>query len=155
MTTPQSLLPKIDGELVAARKRRDELTLSALSLLKSEIVKASKDPGVGGATDDTLVVRVARREVKRREEAAEAYRSAGRPQQAARELAEAVVLRTYLPAPLSPAELEAEVRAVIDELKPQGPGGFGQVMKAASARLAGRAEGGEIATVARRLLAEG
>lgn len=155
MTGPSAILERIETELVDARKRRDELTLSALSLLKSEIVKASKEPGVGGTADDQLVLRVLRREVKRRDEAADAYRAGDRPAQAERELAEAEVLRGYLPAGISEAELEAEVRTVIDEVKPQGPGAFGQVMKAASSRLAGRAEGGEIAAVARRLLAEG
>ena len=147
------LFERIDDELVAARKRRDQLTLGALGLLKSEIVKATKEPGASAEVDDDLVIRVTRRELKKRGEAAEAYRTASRLPQAEQEEAEAEVLKTYLPAALSQAELEAEIRTVIDEVKPQGPGAFGQVMKAASARLAGRAEGGEIAAVARRLLA--
>jgi uncharacterized protein len=62
------------------------------------------------------------------------------------------VLRDYLPASLSEDQIEAEVRAVIDEVKPEGPKGFGLVMKAATARLTGRADGNEIAKVTRRLL---
>jgi uncharacterized protein len=53
---------------------------------------------------------------------------------------------------MSTEEVEAEVRAVIDELKPEGPKAFGVVMKAATARLAGRAEGAQVAAAARRLL---
>ena len=49
-------------------------------------------------------------------------------------------------------EFEAEVAAVIAELKPEGPKGFGMVMKAATARLAGRAEGQQVAAAARKLL---
>ncbi len=124
-------------------------------MLKSEVVKATKEPGAGGEADDELVIRVVRREVKRREEAAGAYRAAGRDESAAREMSEAGILRAYLPAALSEAELETEVRAVIDEVQPSGPGGFGQVMKEASRRLSGRAEGGDIAAVARRLLGQG
>jgi uncharacterized protein YqeY len=146
-----ALFERIDVDLVAARKQRDETRLSTLGLLKSEIVRAAKDPGARG-TDDDLVLRVLRKEVKRREEAARAYESAGRAESARQEEAEAVVLRGYLPADLDEAEVEREVRAAIDEVKPQGPRDFGAVMKAASARLAGRAEGGRIATVARRLL---
>jgi uncharacterized protein YqeY len=63
-----------------------------------------------------------------------------------------VVLRGYLPAAMSTEEVEAEVRAVIDELKPEGPKAFGAVMKAATARLAGRAEGNQVAAAARKLL---
>ena len=94
------------------------------------------------------------KEVKRREEAAQAYADAGRAESADRENREAAILRAYLPAGLSAEQLEAELRRVIEDVQPSGPGGFGQVMKEASRRLAGRAEGGEIAGVARRLLAE-
>jgi uncharacterized protein len=146
-----ALFERIDQDLVSARKERDETRLSTLGLLKTEVVRAAKEPGSGGTGDD-VVIRIIRKEVKRREEAAEAYVSAGREDSASRERAEADVLRGYLPPELDDAELEREVRAAIEEVKPQGPRDFGAVMKAASARLAGRAEGGRIAGVARRLL---
>jgi uncharacterized protein YqeY len=146
------MLEQIDRDMARARLQRDETALSTLGLLKSEVVKATKEPGATGA-DDELVLRVVRKEVKRREEAAQVYTSAGRAEAARREEAEAEVLRGYLPAQMGDEELESEVRAVIDEVKPRGPRDFGAVMKAASARLAGRAEGGRIAAVARRLLA--
>jgi len=53
---------------------------------------------------------------------------------------------------MDPAELEAELRKIIEELKPSGPAGFGMVMKEASQRLSGRAAGSEIAAAAKRLL---
>src|SRR6266851_2350855 len=140
-------------ELVDARRRRDELTLNTLSLLKSEIVRATKESDAGGSIDDALVERVARKEVKRRQDAIDAYRKGGREEAAKREEAEMAILRTYLPASMTPEQVEAEVRAVIDELKPEGPNAFGTVMKAATARLAGRAEGAQVATAARKLLA--
>ena len=145
------LFDRIESELVGARKSRDQTGLSTLSLLKSEVVRASKEPGANGI-DDELVVRVARREVKRRQEAIDVYTKAGRAESAQREQDELAVLRRYIPAGLSDADVEAEVRAVIDEVKPEGPKGFGAVMKVASARLAGRAEGSQIAAAARRLL---
>ena len=147
-----ALYDRIQSDLVEARRRRDELSLSTLSLLKSELVKASKETGAAGALDDDLVKRVARKEVKRREEAIDVYRKAGREESAVREEAEMAVLRGYLPAAMSSEEVEAEVQAVIDELKPEGPKAFGAVMKAATARLAGRAEGTQVAAAARKLL---
>src|ERR1700730_9690427 len=102
------------------------------------MVKASKETGASGTVDDDLVVRVARKEVKRREEAIDVYRKAGREESAKREEAEMAVLGRYLPAAMSTDDVEAEVRTVIEELKPEGPKAFGAVMKAASARLAGR-----------------
>jgi len=138
--------------MVEARVQRDEVALDTLSLLKSELVRASKEGAAGGKIEDDLVIRVARKELKRREEAIGLYRKAGREESARREEAEMRVLRRFLPAAMSEQEIEAEVRAVIAEVKPDGPKGFGAVMKAATARLAGRADGNQIAAVARRLL---
>lgn len=147
-----ALYDRIQIEMVNARKQRDDVALDTLSLLKSELVRASKEGSAAGRIDDELVVRVARKEVKRREEAIELYRKAGRDDSARREEAEMTVLRGFLPATMSDQDIEAEVRAVIADVKPDGPKGFGLVMKEASARLAGRAEGNRIAAVARRLL---
>ena len=148
-----ALFDRLQTELVDARRRRDDQTLTTLSLLKSELIRASKEPGASTAIDDDLVQKVARREVKRRQEAIDVYRKAGRDELARREETEMAILRDYLPAGMSDAEVEAEVRAVIGEVKPEGPRGFGAVMKAATARLAGRAEGAQIAAAARKLLA--
>ncbi|TMF22494.1 MAG: GatB/YqeY domain-containing protein [Chloroflexi bacterium] len=147
-----SLYDRVQSEMVNARVRRDEVALGTLSLLKSELVRASKDSTAEGRIDDDLVVRVARKEVKRRQEAIDVYRKAGRYEAARREEAEMQVLRAYLPKAMSEKEIEDEVRAVIAEVKPDGPKGFGAVMKAATTRLAGRADGNQVAAVARRLL---
>ena len=146
-----ALYDRVQSEMVDARRRRDDIALATLSLLKSELVKASKE-GAAGKIDDDLVVRITRKEVKRREEAIEVYRKAGREESARREEAEMAVLRGFLPAAMSEQDVEAEVRAVIAELKPDGPKAFGAVMKAATARLAGRAEGAQVAAAARKLL---
>jgi uncharacterized protein len=146
-----ALYDRVQSEMVDARRRRDDIALGTLSLLKSELVKASKEGGAG-KIDDDLVVRITRKEVKRREEAIEVYRKAGREESARREEAEMALLRAFLPAAMSEQDVEAEVRAVIAELKPDGPRAFGAVMKAATARLAGRAEGQQIASAARKLL---
>ncbi|TMG67628.1 MAG: GatB/YqeY domain-containing protein [Chloroflexi bacterium] len=147
-----ALYDRVQSEMVDARMRRDDVALDTLALLKSELVRASKEGGSAGKIDDDLVTRVARKEVKRREEAIDVYRKAGREESARREEAEMSVLRGFLPAVMSDQELEAEVRAAIAEVKPDGPKGFGLVMKAATARLAGRADGNQVAAVARRLL---
>ena len=148
-----ALYDRLQTELVDARRRRDELALNTLSLLKSEVVRATKEAGAGGSIDDALVERVVRKEVKRRQDAIEAYRKGGREEAARREETEMALLRGYLPAAMSDEQVESEVRAVIAELKPDGPKAFGAVMKAATARLAGRADGSQVAAAARKLLA--
>src|SRR5690348_2012750 len=147
-----ALYDRVQTEMIDARRKRDDVALDTLSLLKSELVRASKEGSAGGRIDDDLVVRIARKEVKRREEAIDLYRKAGCEDSARREEAELAVLREFLPPTMSEQEIEAEVRAVIADVKPDGPKGFGLVMKAATARLAGRADGNQIAAVARRLL---
>lgn len=147
-----SLFQKMEDDLADARRRSDQLALASLGLLKSEVVNASKEAGFKGSIDDALVVAVARKELKKRQETADAYSGAGREDEARRELAAADVIRPYLPAQLSPAELEAELRRIIADVGPSGPSGFGLVMKEANQRLAGRAAGGDIAAAAKRLL---
>ncbi len=147
-----ALYDRIQAELVESRRRRDEVMLDTLALLKSELVKASKESAAGGRIDDELVLRVARKEVKRREEAIDVYRKVGRMDSARREEAEMAVLKAYLPAAMSDQDVETEVAAVIAEVKPEGAKGFGMVMKQATARLAGRAEGAQVAAAARKLL---
>ena len=145
------LYERIEDDLRQARRDRDQVMLDALALLKSEIVNATKEPGAG-EIDDALVTRVARREVKKRDEAAELYRKGGRDETAGRELAEAEVIRRYLPEPASDAELEAGVREIIAATGAAGPKDLGRVMKEATARFGDRAEGGRIAGLAKRLL---
>ena len=146
-----ALYEQIDSDLRRARLDREEMALSALGMLKAEIVNASKEPGAP-PVDDQLVVRTVRREVKKREEAAELYRRGGRLESAQKELAEAEVIRRYLPAAASDEELERVVEAAIAEVGAAGPQAFGQVMKAATGKLGDRAEGGRIAAAVRRLL---
>lgn len=150
--TRVSLFQKLETDLAEARRRSDAVALGSLGLLKSEVVNASKESGFSGSIDDALVVGTVRKEIKRRQESAAAYASAGRAEAAERELAAAEVLKPYLPAQLGPAELEAELQKVIEDVKPSGPAGFGRVMKEANLRLAGRASGADIAATAKRLI---
>ena len=147
-----NLFQKIEDDLVDARRRSDAVALGSLGLLKTEVVNASKESGFKGQIDDTLVIGVARKELKRRQESAAAYSGAGRSEEALREEAAAAVIKPFVPAQMDAAELEAELRKIIDELNPSGPAGFGMVMKEANQRLSGRATGSEIAATAKRLL---
>lgn len=148
-----ALFDQIERDLVTARKQRDLTSLDTLGLLKSEVVNAGKEPGAASSADDELVLAIIRREVKRREEAAQAFSAGGRPESARKEEAEAEVLRAYLPAQIGDQDVEREVAAVIAELGASSPRDMGAVMKAATPRLAGRAEPGRIAAAARKLLA--
>ena len=102
-------------------------------------------------TDDD-VLGVLRREAKKRREAAEAFGSAGRAEQAARELAEGEVLADYLPAQLDDADLAAIVADAVTTTGAAGMKDMGKVMGAVQGAVAGRADGGRVAAEVRRQL---
>lgn len=102
-------------------------------------------------TDDD-VLRVIAKEAKKRKEASAAYTDAGRAELAAQEDAELAVLETYLPAQLGDEELRAIVSGVIAETGASGMQQMGQVMKAAQAEVAGRADGGRVAAIVKEQL---
>jgi uncharacterized protein YqeY len=93
------------------------------------------------------------REAKKRREAAEAFQNGGRPEQAAREVAEGEVLSAYLPKQLTDEELAALIADAIAETGAEGPQGMGRVMKALTPKIAGRADGGRVAAAVKAALA--
>ncbi len=123
--------------------------MALTSVANEEVAgKAARD------LDDDEVQRLVAREAKRRREAAEAFDAAGRPDQAASERAEEEVLSGYLPAQIDDAELTAIVAGAITETGAAGIRAMGQVMKAVTPQVAGRAEGGRVAAEVRRQLAD-
>ena len=122
-------------------------------MVLTEISKEEVSGTSSRERDDAEIRRLLTREAKRRREAADAFRDAGRTDQAAAEQAEGEILAEYLPAQLDDAELTSLVAAAIAEMGASGPGAMGQVMKAVTPKVAGRADGARVATEVRRQLA--
>jgi hypothetical protein len=143
---------RLEADLRAAIKARDELVVSTLRLA----ISAVRNEEVAGDTARTLsdqeVQAVLTREMKKRRDAATAFADAGRPEQAERERAEERVLEAYLPQQMSDADLAAAVAKALDGLDLSGKQAMGPAMKAAQAEVAGRAEGGRVAAEVRRHL---
>jgi len=131
--------------MTSAMKAGDKERVGALRLVLSELQKAAKD----GGTDDLAVLR---RERKRRLEAAEQFRDAGRTELAEGEEAEARIIEGYLPTELDDAELDAIVKAAIAETGAKNPKDMGQVMKAVMAKAGGRADGKRASARVREVL---
>ena len=149
------LKKRLRADLTTAMKARDDVSMRTLRMALTSVANEEvAGPAARELTDDE-VVRVLTREAKKRKDAAEAFDAAGRENQAAAERAEGEVLAAYLPAQLSDDELAQIVTAVIDETGASGMPAMGQVMKAATARVAGRAEGGRVAAEVRRRLNAG
>jgi len=150
-----ALKDRIRADLTASMKDRDEVRTRTLRMVLTEISKEEVSGSASRELDDADVQRLLAREAKRRREAAEAFRDAGRSDQATAELAEGEILAEYLPAQLDDAELTSLVAAAIADTAASGPSAMGQVMKAVTPKVAGRAEGGRVAAEVRRQLAAG
>lgn len=146
------LKEKIRADLTASMKNRDEVRTRTLRMVLTEISKEEVSGAAARELDDAEIQRVLVREAKRRREAADAFQGAGRADQAAAERAEGDVLAAYLPAQLDDAELAGLVTAAIAETAATGAGAMGRVMKAVTAKIAGRAEGSRVAAEVRRQL---
>src|SRR5271166_4593048 len=149
------LKDRLRADLTASMKDRDEVRTRTLRMVLTEISKEEVSGSAAHELDDAQIERVLAREAKRRREAAEAFSGAGRADQATAELAEGDVLAEYLPAQLDDAQLTALVTDAIASTGAAGPGAMGQVMKVATAKVAGRAEGSRVAAEVRRQLAAG
>ncbi|MCA1843373.1 MAG: GatB/YqeY domain-containing protein [Actinobacteria bacterium] len=146
------LADQLRADLTAAMKRRDEVATSALRMA----IAAMKQAAVAGKeakelTDDEIL-KVLTKEVKRRDEAAEAFRNGNRPDRADREQAEREILAGYLPAALTQEELEALITEVLTEGNFSGMQSMGPAMKAVTAKVAGRADGKTVSDLVRTRL---
>ena len=146
------LKDQLRTDLTAAMRARDQVrtrTLrSALTAITTEEVSGSS----ARELSDDEVLKVLTREAKKRREAADAFGSAGRADQAEAERAEGEVLAGYLPTQLSDEELSGLVAGVITETGAAGMSSMGPVMKAVTPQVAGRAEGARVAAEVRKQL---
>jgi uncharacterized protein YqeY len=151
------LKARLQADLSAAIKARESTRMAALRMALAALTTEEVAGDVARELSDDEVQKVLTREVKKRKEAAEAFAGAGRAERAQAELDEAEVLTGYLPTQLSDDELETIVAGAVAEVTEQlgaapGQRQMGQVMKAANAKIAGRAEGGRVAASVRAKL---
>ena len=149
-----SLQEQIQADLTAAMKARDKAATGALRMVVAAIRNKAVEEGLGpqGALTDEQVQKLLATEVKRRKEAADAFREGGREEQAAAEEAEAALYEAYLPAQLSDDELATIVADAIAEVGAEGMGDMGQVMKTAMTRVAGQADGSRVSALVKERL---
>lgn len=145
-----SLSERITSDTKEAMKARDKSRVNALRMLRSAL--GNEQIQVGHELSEDEEIAVLRRQLKQREESAEAYREAGRAEQAESEAAEAEVIRSYLPAPMSREEIERVADRAIEETGATGMKDMGSVMGRAKELSDNRAEGRELSAVVRERL---
>ena len=146
-----TLLERLQQELKAAMLAKDADRVSPLRLLKSALGYVQIERKTE-TLSDAEVVAVVQKEIKKRRDALEQYRTGGRPELAAKEEQEIRVLEIFLPQAASAEELEQVVRAILQETGATSKKDMGPVIKAVQARMAGRADGKTISTLVGRLL---
>jgi uncharacterized protein YqeY len=128
-----SLVERINADLTAAMKARDAARTSALRMAKAALMNREIDKRA--ALDDADAAKVVQGLIKQREDSAEQFRKAERPELAEKEEGEIAVLRAYLPSEASEAEIAAAVDQAVAETGAASPKDLGRVMKAALAAL--------------------
>lgn len=151
------LKARLQADLAAAIKARESTRMAALRMALTSVTNEEVAGDTARELSDDEVLKVLARELKKRKEAAEAFAGAGRDERAAAERAEGEVLAGYLPQQLTDDELEELVVQAVAEVTEQlgdapGQRQMGQVMKAANAKVAGRAEGARVAASVRAKL---
>lgn len=146
-----SLEVEIMSQIKEAMKAKNTIALEALRAIKSELLLA-KTSGSGEELTEAQQIALLQKLIKQRKEAAEQFKANGREELEEKELAQAEVILQFLPKQLSAEELEAVIKDVIAEVGATSPKDMGKVMGAASAKLAGKAEGKLISEKVKELL---
>jgi len=146
-----SLIGRLEEEVRQAMLARDGGRRDALRLILSSLKSAEKELQRPLSDDEEL--QVLQRERKKRHEAADAFRAAGREEQAATEEAELAVLEEFMPDPLSEDDLERIVDDAIAENGATSLRDMGRVMKDVMPQVAGRADGSAVGQLVREKLA--
>jgi uncharacterized protein len=140
------LSERLRADLNTARREKDRLRLAVLTMTVSEL--HNREIELGREPTDAEVEEVIGRAVKRRREAADQIRQAGREEMAEKEEREAELLAPYLPAPLT----EEQVRQIVRQAVTDGAANVGAVMSAVMPQLKGRFDGRETNRIVREEL---
>jgi uncharacterized protein YqeY len=148
------LKARLRTDLTAAIKARDEVRSSTIRMILTAVSSAEVAGSVAKELSDDEMLSVLATEAKKRREAAVAFEEGNRPEMAAKERAEALVIADYLPAQLTPEEIADVVTAAVEQLGAAGAGpkAMGKVMGLVQPKVKGRADGAAVAAEVRRQL---
>lgn len=156
ISVAMNLLQQINEDLKNAMRSKDSFRLGVLRMLKSALsyagLDAAKQEASSGDSQDLAVIQVVRKQIKQRQDSIAGFEKGGRPELAENEQREINLLEEYLPVEMSEAEISALVSSCIAESGLEGKAAMGAVMKLASAKAAGRAEGRALSDEVRRQL---
>ena len=141
---------KLLQDMNAAMKAGKKEVVETIRVVRAQLKNASISKGK--SLEEMDVIKVLSSEAKKRRESAEMYEQGGRDELAQKEKRELELILSYLPEPLSEAELKTLVEQVISETGAEGVRDMGKVMGAVMPRVKGRADGKAIQEMVKRLL---
>jgi uncharacterized protein YqeY len=141
---------RINADLVAAMKARDEAAVSALRMLKSAL--KYKEMDLKRELKDEDVTDVLSHQAKQRRESIEGFEKGGRAESAASERAELALIEKYLPPKMSDEELELLVTQILQSVGASTPRDMGKVMGALNPKVKGRADMAKVSALVKAKL---
>ena len=148
-----TLRERLDADLKEAMRAKDQLRLDVVRAVKSAVKYREVEGDKAVVLDEPAILQVVGSEIKKRRDAAEQFRGAGREELARKEEAELAILQGYLPAQLSPEELARKVDEAIARAGAKGPKDMGAVMKALMPEVQGKADGKAVSELVKQKLA--
>ena len=146
-----SLKQQIYSDLIAAMKAKETVKLETLRSAKAEIMKFEVS-GAKKEADDVEVTKILKKLIKQRQDSAEQFKTAGRPENAQKELDEKSVLEVYLSEQMPAEEIEKIVDELIEETGFNSRGDFGKLMGPVMQKVEGRADGNVVKEVLQKKL---
>lgn len=147
------MLDKIQTDLKQAQLSKDEIKVSTLRLLLSEIHNSEIQLGKeAGKLSDEQLITIIQREAKKRKEAIEGFRRGGREESAQKEAAELKILENYLPVQLSDEELTKIVEDTITEVGASSMSEMGKVIGQVMSKVAGKTDGSRVSALVKEKL---
>lgn len=143
---------RINEDLKAAMRAQDKQSLRGVRAIKNAILLANTDGSHEEITEEKAI-KLLQKLVKQRRESLKIFEDKGREDLARVEREELEVIERYLPKAMSPEELEAAVKKIVAEVGASSMKDMGKVMGLANKELAGRADGGKISEIVKKLLA--
>ena len=143
---------QIKSDLKSAQLAKDEMKVSTLRMLISELTYARVKKGPDAELEDTEIVAVVQRELKKRQESVEAFEKADRQELADKEKAEIEILKVYLPPQMSDEELTKIVEDAIQQTGAQSPSDMGKVIGLVMQKVGQSATGGQVSSLVKEKL---
>lgn len=143
---------QINKDYIQAMKDKNTVKSAAVNYLRAMIKQVKVDKRLE-IVDDNEVIAVIKKQIKQRQDSIEQFEKGGRPELAAKEKVELEIMKVYLPAEMSLADVKAIVDAVVIELGATSMKDMGNVMKVVRDKVAGKADGKIISELVKEKLA--